>query len=210
MLGAISSILNIGSTRIELQRNDAPSGRDLIPLSRFHIVSKPQDKVYALLGLLGTSTREKLVVDVGKPVEEVYLDWSAYLFNTSRSPWDLLHQAGTSSIAIAGLPSWCFDLSVNCRSGYRHGAFASSEYPAIVRTMIDTEYSVCKPKFEASVQEKTLQVSGWEVDHVKEVIEFPSSVRAANRYDVLTLGLGSREGPVSVGRFMPSNFEGGL
>ncbi|KAG4413789.1 hypothetical protein IFR04_013061 [Cadophora malorum] len=210
MLGAISSILNIGSTRIELQRNDAPSGRDLIPLSRFHIVSKPQDKVYALLGLLGTSTREKLVVDVGKPVEEVYLDWSAYLFNTSRSPWDLLHQAGTSSIAIAGLPSWCFDLSVNCRSGYRHGAFASSEYPAIVRTMIDTEYSVCKPKFEASVQEKTLQVSGWEVDHVKEVIEVPSSVRAANRYDVLTLGLGSREGPVSVGRFMPSNFEGGL
>lgn len=76
--------------------------------------------------------------------------------------------------------------------------------------MIDTEYSVCKPKFEASVQEKTLQVSGWEVDHVKEVIEVPSSVRAANRYDVLTLGLGSREGPVSVGRFMPSNFEGGL
>ncbi|PVH77974.1 hypothetical protein DL98DRAFT_534219 [Cadophora sp. DSE1049] len=151
-----------------------PLGLTLITLSRYGDVSNLRDKVYALLGIIGSSTREKLVVDVKKPVADVYLDFSACLINISQFPAKLLHEAGTSNIAIVGLPSWCFDLSFkHCQTRLGSGALSSSEDSEIVRRISGTEHSTCEPRFEASVREKILQFSGWEVDEVKEVFEAP-------------------------------------
>ena len=189
ILSRLFDIVIIGDARVKLQGNNEPSGWDLLTLSKTHHVSNLQDKVYALLGLLGSSTWENLVVDVDKPVEEVYLDFSAFLFDTAQYPGNFLYMAGSSNFVIAGLPSWCFDLSVNHYARYVRGASASSGDPTIVRRIIGTGHNICKPKFEASVQEKTLQFLGWEVDHVMEVIEFPNTVGMTSLFDVQNLDL---------------------
>ena len=78
-----------------------------VNIGRLFNCSEPRDRVFALLGLMDSKVREKILVDYEKPVEEVYTEFTKVIVESSRSLEILVH-AGLCRGA-SPCPTWVQD-----------------------------------------------------------------------------------------------------
>jgi hypothetical protein len=94
--------------------------------SRFKC-SEPRDRIYAILGLLDSDIRSRIVVDNELIIEEVYTNFSAALIEATRS-LELLTQAGLAqgpSSCPSWVPDWNLDDSKKAKS-LRYSKYSAS------------------------------------------------------------------------------------
>ena len=141
--------------------------------SRFRCL-KPQDRVYALLGLLNSDIRDKTVVDYEKSIEEVYTDFAEALIETSHS-LEVLTGAGIAR-GPSSWPSWVQDLGDWNLDG--------SKQPKSLRYSKYSASCLTRPNFSKNRKMNELIIRGMAVDSILEtvVIERENIVKDATHH----------------------------
>lgn len=124
--------------------------------SRFKCV-QPRDRVYALLGLLDSNIRNKIVVDYNKSLEEVYTDFAEVLIETSHS-LEVLTGAGLCG-EPSSCPSWVQDWSLD-----------DSEQPKPLRYSKYSASCLTRPNYSINRKANELTIRGIAVDSVLEAV----------------------------------------
>jgi hypothetical protein len=124
--------------------------------SRFKC-SEPRDRIYAILGLLSSDIRSKIVVDCDMSIEEVYTNFSVALIEATHS-LELLTQAGLAqgpSSCPSWVPDWNLDDSKKAKS------LRYSKYSASCMT---------RPNYSINRKSNELTIRGMAVDSILEVV----------------------------------------
>jgi hypothetical protein len=135
----------------------------IIFLSQRQQVTDLRDKVYGMLSLLNERIRTQIHIDVGKSVVNVYTDFSKCLV-TAVPDAEFLRSAGISKSGLKDLPSWCVDLSTP----------AGDELNAL-QFKAGLDLFPRSPHLSLHATDPVIEFTGWEVDHVAEVVEHPKN-----------------------------------
>ena len=163
----IESFLDAIKSRDDYNHTGPWSLQDYVALCRDRKASRPEDKVFAILGLVNQEVRSRLLTDKVKSVAQVYTDCTLVL--VQQTSWvHVLSLIGKVCEGEKSIPSWIPDYSVSLRPKpfwyYGCAGFhAASSLPPSFRLLESGNPS------ESSSQ--MLQLSAAHIDNVVQIGE---------------------------------------
>ncbi|KAK5123552.1 hypothetical protein LTR85_002590 [Meristemomyces frigidus] len=142
-----------------------------------HDATVPQDKVYALVGLLVTDLMANLAVDYRKSKVRVYTDAMAYMFTEDCGAESL--STLWQGLGACGFPSWVPDFSCRELESADTGKMHSFLVPDAVLVHYsgpDVDPSLVKGQVLAD--NETLEAAAWLIDTVEDVLLFGDDLTA--------------------------------
>src|SRR2546430_536440 len=97
--------------------------------------SEPKDKVYALLGMIGSTSEKKIVPDYKKPCNQIYTEAATELIKTSDGA--LILSLCRFPHVQEQLPSWVPDWSAACESRAAHKSRKRWDAPLTSRVQLN-------------------------------------------------------------------------
>jgi len=161
-------LMDLSWTRTMVQ-NDDVSMSYLLHMVRLKEVTKPVDKVYGLLGIVGADMRSSIKVNYRENDQQywkAYVDMAKHIITTDRQPFWLLCMA-SSRERPEQLPTWCPNLNSLTadyldfgNQNWRAGIGGKSTNEPSIRLLKDDLHSIQIPGFCIDVIDEVVHVGG--------------------------------------------------